>query len=152
MRIGEESPWWVPGQVDDVVFEKLYVSLVRFIGEIGDNPDHEIRTLLNERTVMLVENLKTSPEMRDRGEQLKKQLLEHPDFTAWTDGLWDALKNHLATAADSPESDLRKRLEKLALSTGARLGSDPISGPRSIPGSGVLAPTLPNAPDRRSPH
>lgn len=125
MRISEESPWWVPEQIDDVVFGKLYVSLIRFIGEIGDNPDHEIRKLLSERTVILVEKLKTSPEMRDRGDQLKKQLLEHPDFTAWTDGLWDALKNHLATAADSPESDLRKRLERLALSTGARLGSDP---------------------------
>lgn len=124
-RIGEESPWWVPEQIDDVVFEKLYVSLLRFVGEIADNPEHDVRRLLNDRTVTLVHQLKTTPEMRERGEDLKRQLIQHPDFTAWTDGLWDALKNHLAAAADKPDSDLRKRLEQLALSTGARLGSDP---------------------------
>lgn len=125
MRVGEESPWWVPDQVDDVVFEKLYVSLLRFIRDIADNPKHEIRRLLNERTMTLVADLKTSPEMRERGEQIKRQFLEHPDFKAWTDGLWDGLKTQLVAAADQPDSDLRKRLEKLALSTGERLRSDP---------------------------
>lgn len=124
-RIGEESPWWVPDQVDDVVFEKIYTSLVRFLGEIAANPDHEIRHLLNERTVTLVAQLKTSPEMKERGEQLKRQLIEHPDFKAWTDGLWNTVKDQLVAAAEQPESDLRKRLEKLALSTGERLRTDP---------------------------
>lgn len=124
-RIGEESPWWVPDQIDDVVFEKLYVSLLRFIGEIAEDPGHDIRRHLNDRTVTLVDQLKTSPEMHDRGEHLKRQLVEHPDFKAWTDGLWDGLKGHLVAAVDEPGSDLRKRLEQLALSTGARLGSDP---------------------------
>ena len=124
-RIGEESPWWVPDQVDDVVFEKIYTSLVRFLGEVAANPDHEIRHLLNERTVSLVAQLKTSPEMQERGEQLKRQLIEHPDFKAWTDGLWKTVKDQLVAAAEQPESDLRKRLEKLALSTGERLRTDP---------------------------
>ncbi|MFW2381184.1 MAG: DUF445 domain-containing protein [Acidimicrobiales bacterium] len=124
-RIGEESPWWVPDQVDDVVFEKIYTSLVKFLGEIAANPDHEIRHLLNERTVSLVAQLKTSPEMKERGEQLKRQLIEHPDFKAWTDGLWNTVKDQLVAAAEQPESDLRKRLEKLALSTGERLRTDP---------------------------
>lgn len=124
-RIGEESPWWVPDQVDNVVFEKVYTSLLRFLDEIAANPDHEIRHLLNERTVKLVEQLKTSPEMKERGEQLKRQLIEHPDFKAWTDGLWNTLKDQLVAAAEQPESDLRKRLEKLALSTGERLRTDP---------------------------
>lgn len=123
-RIGEESPWWVPEQVDDVVFEKLYVSLLRFIKEVTDNPDHEIRRLLAERTRALVEQLKTSPELAKRGEELKQQLLNHPDFQAWTDGLWDGLKSSLVAAAEQPDSDLRRRMEQLALNTGERLRSD----------------------------
>ncbi|MDX2342956.1 MAG: DUF445 domain-containing protein [Acidimicrobiia bacterium] len=123
-RISDESPWWVPEQVDDVVFEKLYTSLLRFIGEIADNPEHDIRHLLNERTATLAAELKNSPEMHERGEQLKRQLVDHPDFKAWTDGLWDTLKIRLVAAAEQPESDLRKRLEQLAVSTGARLITD----------------------------
>jgi uncharacterized membrane-anchored protein YjiN (DUF445 family) len=123
-RIGQESPWWVPEQLDDVVFEKLYVSLLRFIGEIIDKPDHEIRKLLDERTRSLAEQLKTSPEMGKRGEELKHQLINHPDFRAWTDGLWDGLKEGLVAAAETPDSDLRRRLEQLALNTGERLRTD----------------------------
>ncbi|MEA2002078.1 MAG: DUF445 domain-containing protein [Actinomycetota bacterium] len=124
-RIGRESPWWVPEQVDDVVFEKLYVSLHRFITEIAKDPDHEIRRLLNERTRVLAEQLKTSPEMKKRGEDLRQQLLAHPDFKAWTDGLWEGLKTSLVSAAEQPDSDLRRRLEQLALVTGERLRTDP---------------------------
>lgn len=124
-RIGDESPWWVPEQLDDVVFEKLYVSLQRFIGEVTSNPDHEIRRLLDERTHALVDQLKNSPELQARGEELKRQLIAHPDFLAWTDGLWEGLKSGLVRAAEQPDSDLRRRLEQLALTTGERLRNDP---------------------------
>lgn len=124
-RIGEESPWWVPEPVDDVVFGKLYVSLQRFIEEVAKDPDHEIRKLLNQRARLLVEELKTSPELKQRGEELKQQLLGHPEFKAWTDSLWDGLKTSLVAAAEQPDSDLRVRLEQLALATGERLRSDP---------------------------
>ena len=141
-RIRGESPWWVPGQVDDVVFEKIYVSLMKFIAEIAENPDHEIRHLLNERTRSFVDQLRTSPELAERADQLKRQILDHPDFAAWTDGLWGSLKNHLAAAADQPESDLRKRLEQLALSTGQRLVSDPDLRARVDAWTGNLAQHL----------
>lgn len=124
-RIREESPWWVPEPVDDAVFDKLYVSLLRFIGEVTNHPDHEIRRILNERLQNAALELKTSDEMQKRGEAIKKQILEHPDFREWTDGIWDGLKASLVTAAEDPDSDLRRRLEQIALTTGERLRTDP---------------------------
>jgi uncharacterized membrane-anchored protein YjiN (DUF445 family) len=124
-RIRTESPWWVPEYLDDVVFEKIYVSLLEFVNEVADNPDHEIRRMLNDRIEVLVEHLRTSAELAERADQMKRQLLEHPDVTAWIDGLWDSVKQHLTAAAERPESDLRKRLEQLALSTGRRLVEEP---------------------------
>ena len=124
-RIHTESPWWVPGSLDDVVFEKIYVSLMEFIADVAGNPNHEIRRMLDERARDWVTQLRTSPEMASRADQLKRQLLAHPDFAAWTDGIWTSLKEGLAAAAEQPESDLRKRLEQLALSTGQRLIADP---------------------------
>ena len=123
-RIREESPWWVPEQVDDVVFDKLYVSLVRFIAEITNNPDHDIRRILNERLRTAAVELRSSPEMRQRGETIKRQILEHPEFKDWTDGIWDGFKSSLVTAAEDPDSDLRRRLEQMALATGERLRTD----------------------------
>ena len=48
-RIHAESPWWVPGSLDDVVFEKIYVSLMEFIADVAEDPNHEIRRMLDER-------------------------------------------------------------------------------------------------------
>ena len=124
-RIGEESPWWVPEPLDDVVFAKLYVSLQSFIDEVAGNPDHEIRQILNTRMQALAADLRTSPELKKRGEELKQQLLNHPEFKDWTDGIWEGLKQSLVTAAEQPDSDLRIRLEQVARTTGDRLRTDP---------------------------
>ena len=124
-RIHTESPWWVPEYLDDVVFEKIYVSLQQFISDIAEDPDHEIRRMLNQRARDWAIQLKTSPDLSTRADQLKRQLLAHPDFEAWTDGIWTSLKEGLAAAAEQPESDLRKRLEQVALSTGQRLLTEP---------------------------
>jgi uncharacterized membrane-anchored protein YjiN (DUF445 family) len=124
-RIHAESPWWVPGSLDDVVFEKIYVSLMEFIADVAEDPSHDIRRMLDERARGWVAQLKTSPKMASRADQLKRQLLDHPEFAAWTDGIWSSVKEGLTAAAEQPESDLRKRLEQLALSTGERLVADP---------------------------
>ncbi len=124
-RLGKESPWWVPEPVDDVVFEKIYFSLHRFIEEVASDPSHEIRAILDARVADLVERLKTDPTLLEHGEQLKQSLLAHPDVRSWTDGLWDGMKKSLVDAAAADDSDLRRRLERLALDTGRRLQSDP---------------------------
>ncbi len=100
------------------------MSLQQFIADVAQNPEHEIRKLLDERMVAWVDQLQTSPELATRGNDLKRQLLEHPEFKEWTDGIWTSIKEHITTAAEQPESDLRKRLEQLALSTGQRLLAD----------------------------
>ncbi len=123
-RIHTESPWWVPQYLDDVVFEKIYVSLQQFIADVAENPDHEIRRSINERAATWVEELRTSPDLANRADQLKRELLNHPEFAAWTDGLWESLKEQLTAAADEEDSVLRHRLEQLALTTGDRLVTD----------------------------
>jgi len=123
-RVHDEAPRWVPAYVNDLIFEKVYVSLQDFVADIAGNPDHEIRQLLDGKIVDWIGHLKTSPELAERGNELKSTLLDHPEFKAWTDGVWTSLKDHLAAAAGQPESDLRKRLEQVVLSTGRRLVED----------------------------
>jgi uncharacterized membrane-anchored protein YjiN (DUF445 family) len=123
-RIYAEAPRWVPGYVNEIVYEKIYVSLQQFIADVAQNPEHEIRKLLDERLVEWVDQLQTSPELATRGNELKRRLQEHPEFKEWTDGIWTSVKEHIAAAAEQPESDLRTRLEQLSLSTGQRLLTD----------------------------
>jgi uncharacterized membrane-anchored protein YjiN (DUF445 family) len=124
-RVTQESPWWVPEQVDDVVFDKAYTTARKFLAEIAADPDHELRRSIDARTVKLADDLRTSPALIERGEQIKEEVLAHPEVRAWSANLWASLKESLLEATENPDSELRAKLEEALLSAGASLERDP---------------------------
>ncbi len=123
--IRRESPWWVPEPIDDRVFQRVYDGLQNFVRDVGSDPHHEIRKHIDERAAELATRLRTSPQLKARAEELKRELLDHPEFEAWVDGLWVGIKERLTAAADHPESELRLRLQESARQIGQRLADDP---------------------------
>ena len=75
VRLAQQSPWWLPGAVEDRIFERLLDGARAVIGAMAADPDHHLRRELDERLVQLANDLETSPELRERGEQLKHELL-----------------------------------------------------------------------------
>lgn len=124
-RLSNESPWWVPEQLDDRVFDKIYTAINSFIDDITADPNHEFRSHLDERLQRLIVDLRESPEMRERINGYKDELLAHPATQEWTANLWANIKNSLLIAADDPSSELRLRLHGAALSAGESLRADP---------------------------
>jgi uncharacterized membrane-anchored protein YjiN (DUF445 family) len=124
-RVQQESPWWVPEPVDEIVYEKVYSGLQRFLADMAADPEHEIRQQLDEEARALAVRLTDSFTLAARSEELKAELLDHPEFQAWSAGIWKQLKGALQRAADEPESELRARFEKWALEIGRRLQQDP---------------------------
>ncbi len=124
-RLNQESPWWVPEQVDDRIFEKIYDALNRFVDDVGVDRTHELRVQLDVRTRELAERLKSSPELLVRGEELKAELLAHPEVRAWVASLWDRIKVALIEATEDPNSDLRKQLDSALADAGRSLRTDP---------------------------
>jgi len=123
-QIRKESPWWVPEAMDEVLLDKMLSGLERFVGDVTGRPDHPIRVQLDARARLIADDLRTSPELRERGEQLKDEMLTNPEFMAWSDTIWSDVKASLQAAVDSPDSELRRRLEGAVRSFGARLGTD----------------------------
>ncbi len=123
-QLRRESPWWVPEPVDEVVFQKVYDGAQRFISDVTSDHDHPLRSHLDSRAEDLITKLSESPEIRGRGEELKRAFLDHPEFAAWTDDLWTDLKRYISRAAAEPESDLRRRLVKWTTAVGERLATD----------------------------
>ena len=124
-RLDEESPWWVPEPIDDRLFSKLYAAAQGFLKEIGDQPNHEVRRDLRARTVEFADRLRSSPELLAKGEQLKAELLDHPEVRAWSASLGQNIKASLLDAADNPDSELRVRLEDSLVQAGKSIQSDP---------------------------
>ena len=43
----ERAPWWAPDAVNERVIHRLHVELVRWIDEIGRDPEHRSRMALD---------------------------------------------------------------------------------------------------------
>ena len=124
-RLDQESPWWVPEPIDDRVFQKIYTAVGRFITDVGADPHHEVRSSVDTRVASLAERLKHDPEMLAKGEALKEELLDHPEFRAWIESLWLGVKRGMIDAAEDPGSELRLRAATSLQQLGERLSTDP---------------------------
>ena len=124
-RFQAESPRWVPDTVDNLVFDRLHSRLRRWLADVAADPSDEIRRQFEEWISGLSDRLESSPELRERGEQLKRDVLNHAELRDWSSSLWTEAKAALRRQAGEPDSELRRRLAGVLMAAGRRLESDP---------------------------
>ena len=119
-----ETPRWVPDAVYRRVFDRLYLRLRQRLVAMAGDPDDETRRQFDAWIAGLPDRLETDPELRERGERLKRDVLGSTLLRDWSSSLWQKAKDALRTQAADPESELRRRLADLLAAAGRRLGSD----------------------------
>jgi uncharacterized membrane-anchored protein YjiN (DUF445 family) len=119
-----ESPRWVPDALYRRVFDRLYDRLRHRLAAMATDPDSEARHQFEEWIAGLPDRLETSPELRERGEQFKRDVLGSAALRDWSSSLWSHAKDTLRVQAADPESELRHRLAGALAAAGRRLGSD----------------------------
>ena len=124
-RFEAEAPRWLPDVVYGRAFDRLHARLRERLAAMADDPDDEARQQFNTWIAGLPERLQTSPELRERGESIKRELLASAGLRDWTSLLWKNAKETLRVQAADPESELRRRLAGALAAAGRRLGSDP---------------------------
>ena len=107
IRIAEESPWWVPGAVDDKLYQKIVSGIERTLAEIAADDAHPLRAQFDKTLRDFVEKLHTSPETIARAEAMKERLLEHPAVGELSGALLatgrTALAKYAGPGAPTPE-------------------------------------------------
>ena len=119
-----EAPRWVPDAVYRRVFDRLYSRLRERLVAMAADPDDETRRQFDAWLARLPDRLETDPELRERGERLKHDVLGSTLLRDWSSELWQKVKDALRTQAADPESELRRRLADVLAAAGRRLGSD----------------------------
>jgi len=119
-----ESPRWLPDTLYRRVFDRLYARLRERLAAMAADPDDPTRHQFDEWLAGLPARLETSPDLRERGEQLKHDMLGSPLLRDWSSSLWQNAKEALRAQAADPGSELRRRLAGALMSAGRRLGSD----------------------------
>jgi uncharacterized membrane-anchored protein YjiN (DUF445 family) len=119
-----ESPRWVPDAVYRRLFDRMHARLRQRLAAMAADPDDEARRQFNAWIAGLPDRLETSPELRERGERLKRDVLASAELRDWSSSLWSQAKDILRTQAADPDSELRRGLASALVAAGRRLGSD----------------------------
>ena len=123
-RFAQEAPWWLPDAVDDRIFERLFDGVCRLLGDVNRDPNHDLRKQFDEWVASLIDRLEHESEMQERMDELKREVLEHPQLREWSSSLWGEVKDVLREQAAEPDSELRRRIADGVQALGRRLCED----------------------------
>jgi len=123
-----EAPRWIPDAVYRRVFDRMFTRLRERLATMAANPDDETRQQFEKWVAGLPDRLETSPELRERGERLKREVLGSAGLRDWSGSLWQKIKETLRAQAADPDSELRRRLAGVLAAAGRRLGADAALG------------------------
>jgi uncharacterized membrane-anchored protein YjiN (DUF445 family) len=124
-RVREESPWWMPGFVDEKLHQRIVDGIARTLYSVSADPDHPLRRQLDDLLTNWIDQLRQSPEMMARAESLKQQVFDNPTSERLTESLWRELKRVLDRQVDAAEAGTPGGLERgLSALAGAALDDE----------------------------
>lgn len=94
-RIAKESPWYVPQFVDTKLYEKVVSSLENTLESVNADPGHELRRRFHTAVLTFIDDLRYSPDYKERVQALKEELVNHPLLRTYVAGLWDDVRRYV---------------------------------------------------------
>lgn len=127
-RVRKESPWWVPGSVENRLGDKIVSGVERTLVAVAADPEHPLRKRYDEAVERFVANLRENPETMARAERMKLDLLDHPGVAEFSREVWGDVKARLANyaerLADETEAE-PDQLERWLAGLGQKVLEDP---------------------------
>ncbi|WP_210036431.1 DUF445 domain-containing protein [Pseudonocardia parietis] len=122
--VHERAPSWTPRFVDDMVADKLFAEIRGYAWAVKTDPEHPLRHAVDRYLAEFAQDLQHDAQTRDRAEQVKRQMVEHPEVQHFIGRAWTVVKSMVLDAADDPSHDLRVRVQDGLMAFGRRLGRD----------------------------
>lgn len=123
-NVQSESPWWMPGFIDDKIVVQMLDRIETLLLEMSLDPDHPMRGDFNRFMAHWADELQHSPEYRRWGEQIRASMLENGDLQDYLYRLWTDLAAGLESDLQNPDSQLRGQLSSLLSGLAEELAGD----------------------------
>jgi len=120
-KVRAESPWWVPGVVDDQIYQRIIVTVEGLLRDIGARTDHPLRAAFDTALRDFVDRLQHAPDVIARAEALKQEWLADPAIADLSARLWDALRRAIVAYATRADGAAPGPLERGLSAFGAAL-------------------------------
>jgi uncharacterized membrane-anchored protein YjiN (DUF445 family) len=102
-KVRAESPWWVPGVVDDKIYQRIIGTVESVLRDISSRPDHPLRASFDAALRDFVDRLQHAPDVIAKAEAIKEEWLADPVAAELSTQLWQTTRHAViayATRAD----------------------------------------------------
>ena len=123
-KFGESSKY-TPAFVDTYIVNRFVAGMIQLLHDVAQDAAHPLRLRFAEGIRELIDKLKTSPQLRERGERIKGQIIDHLRNEPYYRRLWDQLKRKLADDLASADSRLLSYARSALMALGDGLLQDP---------------------------
>ncbi|MBV6520575.1 MAG: hypothetical protein MNPFHGCM_00692 [Gemmatimonadaceae bacterium] len=124
-RVESESPWWIPGAIDDRIARKIVAALDRTMQDVHNDPNHPLRQRFDLALDEFIVKLQASPEVILKAEQIKEEILNAEAVRAFSASLWRDAKGSIARHAESPEGFNPDAIQRGLSAMGEAILNDP---------------------------
>ncbi|WP_414675347.1 DUF445 domain-containing protein [Lentzea sp.] len=123
--VSDRAPTWSPKFVDSLLGDKVYTELVNFAWAVKTDVNHPMRLAVDQFLIEFSSDMQTDPSTMQKAEQVKQQVINHPDVQKLISSAWGTAKKMLIDAAEDPSSELRRRVTQGLVTLGTNLTDDP---------------------------
>ncbi|MEP7383205.1 MAG: DUF445 family protein [Gemmatimonadota bacterium] len=125
-RVEKESPWWIPGAVDDKIAARIVAALERTVQAVHRDPNHPLRARFDNAIDDFIVKLQASPDVILKAEQIKEDLLQADTVRQFSASLWSDAKASIVRHAENPDGFNPETIERGLTAFGNAILSDPV--------------------------
>lgn len=125
-RVEKESPWWIPGAVDDKIAARIVAALERTMQAVHADPNHPLRARFDNAIDEFIVRLQASPDVILKAEQIKEDLLQADTVRQFSASLWSDAKASIARHAENPDGFNPESIERGLTAFGNAILADPL--------------------------
>ena len=124
-RVEKESPWWIPGAVDDRIASRIVNALDRTMQAVHNDPEHPLRLRFDAAIDDFIVKLQASPQVILRAEAIKDEVLNAEAVRALSASIWSDAKATIARYAEDPDGFNPESIERGLTAFGNAILDDP---------------------------
>jgi len=122
--VSQRAPSWSPRFLDGYVADRIYREVEAFALAVKTDPEHQLRVALDKFLAEFAVDLQNDPETIAKAEAIKERIMDNDQVRVLAAGAWRSIKEALLSAAQDPDSPLRRSVFDGLTAFGIRLQTD----------------------------
>jgi len=111
--------------LDERLANSVIDGLYKLLAEVIVDPDHPLRNKIKEGLEKLANDLQHDPELREKVERMKRDLIGNPAVSTWWQGVWERLRTAMLTRLRRPAGESSGQMSEALAELGRHLRDDP---------------------------